>query len=102
MGYYSTAGVEFIRNEMDWDTHDAWGSVMAALFDICEAWWEATGESVAGFRPSQVDPHEFDSMRAAQLYHAMIGGIIDKGDVTYWIKVLDRMRDLVIKAGREY
>lgn len=102
MGYYSTAGVEFIREEMDWDTEDAWGSVMSGLFDLCEAWWLSAGECLAGYRPPSVDPYVCESDRVDRLSNAMDIGLVDKGDVGYWVRVLERVRDLVIKAGRDY
>jgi hypothetical protein len=102
MGYFSTAGVEFIRNEMDWDTYDAWGSVMAAAFDLCEAWWLSTGECLSGYTPPKVEPYVCESERVDRLSNAMDIGMVDKGDVDYWFNVLQRMRDLVIMAGRDY
>jgi hypothetical protein len=102
MGYYSTAGVEFIRNEMDWDTYDAWASVRSAQFDLCEAWWLSTGICLSGYTPSKVEPYVCESERVDRLSNAMDIGLVDKGDVLYWSKVLARMEALVIQAGRDY
>jgi hypothetical protein len=98
-----SSGIEFIRNEMDWDKHDVWGSVLAARFDLAGAWFLATGETIQEFRPS---PH-FDLLslgfgRGSRFLGAMKDGIITADDVYYWDRVLDQARDLVIKAGRDY
>lgn len=97
----STAGIEFIRNEMDWDTYDAWASVRSAQFDIAEAWYEAHGEELPGFRGALggISLEE----RGERLCGAMVGcAIITRDDVDYWWRVLDRMEGLVIAAGRDY
>lgn len=97
-----TAGIEFIRDEMDWDKHDPWASVMSALFDLAEAWYESQGERVNGYKPSEVDTGEFESERAARLSGAMDDGIIDNDDLWYWLTVLNRVRYLVIQARKDY
>jgi len=102
MSYYRTQGVEFVRSEMDWDTHDAWASVMSAVFDLCEAWWLSTGECMRGYSPPKVEPYVCESDRVDRLSNAMDIGLVDKGDVDYWFRVLERTRDLVRKAGRHY
>lgn len=96
----NTAGIEFIRNEMDWDKYDAWGSVQSARFDLAEAWWVATGDRLWDFEsPNWVD---FSSDRAERLSNAMSYGLVTEDDVLYWCRILGRMRDLVIAAGRDY
>lgn len=99
-----TAGIEFIRNEMDWDKYDPWASVMNALFDVCEAWWHSTGIMVDGYRPSPMlergQPE--DGSRVERIHDAFRAGIIDTWDFVHWVDVLNRMRDLVILAGRNY
>lgn len=98
----STAGIEFIRNEMDWDKYDPWGCVKAAQFDLCEAWWVAMGLCLEGYRPSSVVPFEFTSERAERLCNAIECAIVRFDDVQYWLKVLTRMCELVVLAGRDY
>jgi hypothetical protein len=95
----NSPGIEFIRNEMDWDTHDAWGSVQAPRFELAGAWWVHTGEYIEGFRTGS--GYRMNST-AKRLNGAMNAGIITREDVDYWFRVLNRMRDLVIAAGREY
>lgn len=105
-----TAGIEFIRNEMDWDKYDPWGSVMSALFDVCEGWWAATGEQLNDYHPSVwlVAAKKAEKItvemgeRPRRIRHAVLTGIISEKDVQYWLKVLNRMRELVILAGRDY
>lgn len=98
-----TAGIEFIRNETDWDTHDAWGSVQTARFDLAGAWFLKTGEKIMGFSPCpNYDLWSLGFDRGLRLLGAMVDGIITSSDVLYWDRVLERMRDLVIKAGRDY
>lgn len=100
---FKTPGIEFIRNEMDWDTHDAWGSVQAASFDLAGAWFLATGEKTDGFTPSPgYDLWSLGFDRGLRLLEAIQGDVIEWLDVVYWLEVLDRMRDLVVKAGRDY
>lgn len=97
-----SAGIEFIRNEMDWDTYDAWASVSSSLWDLCEAWWLSTGETIKGYRPSQVEPYVCESDRVERLSNAFDIGLATESDMLYWLDVLNRMRDLVILAGRDY
>jgi hypothetical protein len=98
-----SAGIEFIRNEMDWDRYDPWNSVQSARFDLAGAWFLKTGEKIMGFSPSPgYDLWSLGFDRGLRLLDAMAGGIIDADDVYYWDSVLDRMYDLVIKAGRDY
>lgn len=99
-----TPGMEFIRNEMDWDSGDAWGSVMSAQFDIAEAWWHASGLCVAQYRPSQVMVQgDFEEgSRVERLVGGIFSGIISIKDIWYWLKVLERTQELVVKAGRAY
>lgn len=98
-----TAGIEFIRNEMDWDKYDPWASVMSALFDLCEAWYGSTGEIIEGYRPSpSFSQEEWETERAGRLYEAMEAGIIIEQDMMYWLDVLNRVHSLVILAGRDY
>lgn len=94
-----SSGIEFIRNEMDWDTYDAWGSVQAARFDLAGSWFVFTGERLEGFEPG---PGFRMNGREKRMFGAMGAGIITSEDVDYWNLVLDRMRGLVIAAGREY
>lgn len=100
---FKTAGIEFIRNEMDWDTYDAWGSVQSASFDLAGAWFLFTGEKIMGFNPSPTyDLWSLGFDRGSRLLGAMVDGIIKDTDVYYWDRVLDQTRDLVILAGRDY
>jgi hypothetical protein len=94
-----SAGIEFIRNEMDWDKYDAWGSVQAPRFELAGAWWVFTGESIEGF---YTGGNYRMNRQAKRLNGAMNAGIITREDVDYWFTVLNRMRDLVIAAGRDY
>lgn len=100
----NTAGVEFIRNEMDWDKYDPWGSVQSARFDLAEAFWHHTGLSLGYYSPSvlliQGEPEE--QSRVSRIYGALEQGIVSWDDIYYWDRVLDQMRDLVILAGRDY
>lgn len=99
----NTAGIEFISNEMDWDTHDAWGSVQGASFDLAGAWFLKTGERIMGFKPCPgYDLGSLGFDRGMRLLEGMVAGIITANDVYYWDRVLNRTRDLVIKAGRDY
>lgn len=100
---FKTAGIEFIRNEMDWDKHDAWGSVQSARLDLAGAWFLKTGEKIMGFSPS----HDYDLWslgfdRGVRLLGALVTGVIQAGDVYYWECVLERTYDQVILAGRDY
>lgn len=99
----NTAGIEFIRNEMDWDKYDVWGSLQSARFDLAEAWYLASGERLWEYHRSDLlSIGEFESERAERLYGAMKDEVILCGDVSYWEDVLTRMRELVIQAGRDY
>lgn len=100
---FKTAGIEFIRNEMDWDKYDVWGSVQCARFDLAGAWFLKTGEKIMGFSPSPgYDLWSLGFDRGARLLGAMVDGIVTANDVHYWDCILEKMYDLVIKAGREY
>lgn len=94
-----TAGVEFIRNEMYWDKYDAWASVQSPRFELAGSWWVFTGESIEGF---YTGGNYRMSRQAKRLNGAMNAGIITREDVDYWFTVLNRMRELVILAGRDY
>lgn len=101
----STAGIEFIRNEMDWDKYDPWGSVQSARFDLAEAFWHATGLKVKDYEPSpvMVQGELEEGSRVQRLCEAMRDWkVIRFNDIYYWFRVLNRMRDLVVKAGRDY
>ena len=95
----STAGIEFIRNEMYWDKYDPWGSVQSPRFELAGAWWVFTGEYIEGFWTG--GGYRMNSS-AKRLNGAMNAGIIAREDVDYWFRVLNRMRDLVIATGRDY
>jgi hypothetical protein len=97
-----TAGIEFIRNEMDWDKYDPWASVMSALFDMCEAWWLHTGEKIDGYEPAGVQPYSCESERVARLVGAFKHGVATEADMLHWLDVLNRMYGLVIQSGRSY
>ena len=98
-----SAGIEFIRSEMDWDKYDAWGCVQGARFDLAGAWFLKTGEKIMGFSPSPgYDLWSLGFDRGLTLLDAMTVGIIEADDVYYWDSVLDRMYDLVVAAGRDY
>jgi hypothetical protein len=103
---FKTGGIEFIRNEVSriaWDKYDPWGCVQLASFDLAGAWFLYSGEKVGGFSPSPgYDLWSLGFDRGSRLLGAMIEGIIAAEDVYYWDRVLDQMRDLVVKAGRDY
>lgn len=98
----NTAGIEFIRNEMDWDKYDPYGCVMNALFDLCEAWWAATGEQISGYEPSPVQPYICESERVERLTNAFKHSLATESDMLHWLDVLNRMYELVMSAGRDY
>lgn len=98
----STAGIEFIRNEMDWDKYDPWASVTSSIFDLCEAWWLSTGEKIPGYTPPQVEPYECLSERIERLSNAFDIKLATEDDMFYWLDVLNRMYVLVQLAGRDY
>lgn len=103
MSNFNTAGVEFIRNEANWDKYDAYASVRSLQYDIAEAWYGEHEECLPGYRPSQwFSVLDWQNGRAERLNNAMEHGIINRDDVEYWWKVLDRMEDLVKLAGRDY
>src|SRR5687768_4561377 len=103
MSKFKSAGIEFIRNEMGWDSGDPWGSVQGVSFDLAGAWYLKTGEKIMGFRPSPgYDLWSLGFDRGLRLLEAMVSGLIEKNDVYYWDAILDRTSDLVIKAGRDY
>lgn len=98
-----SAGIEFIREEMDWDKYDPWGCLQSARFDLAEAWFLVSGECLWEYhRSDMLTQGEFESERAERLYGAMKDEIILCGDISYWEDVLTRMRDTVIAAGRNY
>lgn len=98
----NSAGIEFIRNEADWDSGDPYGSLRGLQFDIAEAWYASQGEILAGFRPAGGGV-DVDDTRTYRLSQAMSDEIIvTRDDVEYWWKVLDRMESLIIRAGRVY
>lgn len=106
----NSPGIEFIRNEMDWDTYDAWGCVQSARFDLCEAWWAATGEQINEYHPSVflVSAAKDGTLgsemteRAGRIGAAVWASIVTKDDVLYWMGVLNKMYNLVQAAGRDY
>jgi hypothetical protein len=91
-----------IRTDMDWDTHDAWGSVQSALFDLCDAWYLAEDAILPGYRPSSLIDHESLTWRARAWRGFMEQGDITSDQVIYWFTVLTRMSNLVKAAGRDY
>jgi hypothetical protein len=93
---------EDIRTDMDWDVTDAWGSVQGALFDLCDAWYDATGECLAGYRPGALFDGDEISHRARMWAGFMKMGDFTGNQVHYWFKVLNRLQSLVKMAGREY
>lgn len=95
-------GIGFIRGWMDWDTHDVWGCVQAARFDLAEAWYVFSQQKAWGFSPCQTFSEESLGFRGNEFLKAMRDGLVTFRDAEYWMGVLDRMRDLVIKAGRDY
>jgi hypothetical protein len=96
-------GIEFIRNEVDWDTYDAYASLRSLQFDIAEAWYGYADERLAGYSPAVgFQDNDWESERSERLYGAMMNAIIKREDVEYWWKVLDRMEALIVKAGRTY
>lgn len=105
-----SAGVQFIRNEMDWDKYDPWGCVMDAQFALCEAWWAATGEQINEYHPSvwMVTAAKEGRLglemnqRARRIAHGIWLGTITREDIDYWMKVLLRTEGMVLAAGRDY
>lgn len=97
-----SAGIEFIRNEMDWDPYDAYGCVSGAMFDLAEAWYVASGDRLWEYERGTPFTGEFGSERARRLYGAMVMLIITDEDILYWSKVLSIMDELVEKAGSSY
>lgn len=99
-----SAGIEFVRNEMDWDRYDPWASVQSARFDLAEAFWHHTGLSLGYYSPSdlliQGEPEQ--QSRVSRIYGALEQGIVSWDDMHYWMKVTHRLRELVILAGRDY
>lgn len=91
-----------IRTDIDYDGHDAWGSVMGALFDLCDAWYLATGECLPQYRPSILLDDEGLSWRARAWRGFMEQGDITENQVNYWYKVLCRLRDALEASGRSY
>ncbi len=102
----STAGIEFIREEisgMAWDKYDPWACVKEAQFDIAEAWYGYADACLPGFNPTPVFQNDdWETERSERLYGAMKDGIISLDDVYYWWGVLDRMEGLIVAAGRSY
>lgn len=99
----NSQGIEFIREEADWDTHDVWASLRSLQFDIAEAWYGSAGVCLRYYHPAAgFSDDEWDSERAERLYGAMEAHIITQYDVEYWWKVLERMEALILKAGRDY
>lgn len=97
-------GIDFIRAFNEHDKYDPFGSTMAALFDLAEAWWLSEGECLPHFRPSpllSVDTLDRES-RVWFLYSAMQDELIMGDDVTYWYTVLNRLDDMIRRAGRNY
>lgn len=100
-----TGGIEFLREEfagIAWDKYDPWGCVASAEFDLAESWFLATGVRLWEYERGTPFAGEFGSERSERLYGAIKDGLITDQDVHYWYVVLDRMDDLVIKAGRDY
>jgi len=98
-----SSGIEFIREEADWDTHDAWASLRSFQFDIAEAWYGYADERLPGYCPAAgFQDDDWESDRSARLYEAMMHEIVTRDDVEYWWSVLDRMETLVVQAGRDY
>lgn len=104
MNKFSTPGVEFIRNEMDWDKYDPWGCARAASFDLAEAFWHYSGLGLAGFRPSPLLEQEEmeEGSRVQRIYEGMKLGVVELDDIWYWLKVTNRMENLIVDAGRAY
>lgn len=99
----NSPGIEFIRNEADWDTYDAYASLRSLQFDIAEAWYGYAEERLPGFVPAAgFSDREWDTERSARLYGAMVTTIITRDDIEYWWRILDRMEVLVYAAGRDY
>lgn len=90
-----------IRADIDYDKHDAWGSTMGALFDLCDAWYLASGECLPEYRPS-ANPMAGLSWRAKAWVGFMEQGDITEDQVKYWFKVLCRLRDFLEANGRSY
>jgi hypothetical protein len=90
-----------IRADIDYDTHDAWGSVMGALFDLCDAWYLSSGQCLSGYRPG-LDPDSGLSWRAKAWLGFMDQGDITEDQVTYWFNILSRLRDALEVTGRSY
>lgn len=92
---FDTQGIEFIREECDWDTYDVWASLRSLQFDIAEAWYGYAEECLPRYRPSpSFQDNDWESERSGRLYGAMMDAIIRRDDIEYWWSVLDRMEDL--------
>lgn len=94
-----------IRTDIDYDPYDAWGSVMGALFDLCDAWYMNTGEKLEGYEPSwslRAGDSGSVSPRARMWFGFIHQGDISILQVRYWFKVLCRLRDALEASGRSY
>ncbi len=91
-----------IRIDMDWDTHDAWGSVQSALFDLCDAWYEASGQCLKGYRPGVLFDGDEISHRARMWAGFMGVGDFTASQVHYWFRALNKLQYMVKLAGRSY
>lgn len=99
----NSPGIEFIREEGDWDKYDPWASLRSLQFDIAEAWYGYGNECLTGYRPSPMfQDNDWETERSERLYGAMMNAIITRDDIEYWWRILDRMEGLIVAAGRDY
>jgi hypothetical protein len=87
--------------KLNFDGHDAWGSALSVLGDVCDVLSAHSGDipASAGYSPGLRGP-------ALEGYHAVMfdemydDGIVSIGDLEYWARVLDRYADLVPESKR--
>jgi hypothetical protein len=99
-------GVELIEQELaySFDPGDQWGSVMSALFDLCDAAWLAFGVRADGYEPSPLLTEE--KLDELDIWNA-IEEYVDNGEVTLddiltVITKLEVERDRLVAAGLSY
>lgn len=95
-----------IRADIDFDRYDAWGSVMGALFDLCDAWYAHCGvRAHEDYEPSMWIKER--GISSLEYRSRMWAGFMRQGDITsaqvdYWVRVLVRLRDYLEANGRSY
>jgi len=107
----TTAGYQNLRNifRADYDSHDAWGSVLGFLFPIAELLYveEEDVPSAWEFRPSpfltrgMVQDDSSDSMRY-YLSQDYLSGYFTANDLVSFGNVLHRYSTNLRTAGKDY